>query len=289
MTENNQKKLTPENFVTSCHPTWCPGCGDWGIWMAMRQALAELNIETHNVVISYGIGCAGNMANNIKCYAFHSLHGRALPPAVGVKLTNDKLTVLAIAGDGDAYDEGISHFIHTARYNIDLTYIVCDNRSFSLTTGQASPTSDKGYVSKTTPWGEVKEPINPSALALESGATFVARGFAGDPVQLKDIIKEAILHPGFSHINVLQQCVTFNKINTLKYFKEKIYKLKKDFDSSDKKQAWGKLQETEKLSTGIFYQVKKSTYEKSFPQTENESLLDKKMKVDLNKLLDEFK
>jgi len=260
-------------------PTWCPGCGNFIIWQAVKMALAELNIPSHKLMLSYGIGCAGNMANNIKGYAFHSLHGRALPILVGAKLANHKLTAIAITGDGDAYGEGLNHLIHTARGNADITYIINNNCSYSLTTGQSSPTSEKGYITQTTPWGEVKKPINPISLVLSAGASFVARGFVGDIKHLTELIKKGISHKGFSHIDIFQNCVTFNKVNTVEYYKKKIYKLEeeKDYDAKDKLKALEKAEETEKLPIGIFYQENRPTYESTFPQLEKEALVEKKI------------
>jgi 2-oxoglutarate ferredoxin oxidoreductase subunit beta len=188
------------------------------------------------------------------------LHGRALPVAVGAKLANKDLTVIAVAGDGDQYGEGGNHLLHTARYNADVNLIVANNQSFSLTTGQASPTSDLGYVSKTTPWGEIKQPINPMALSLSAGATFVARSLAFDPKHLVDTIKSAILHKGFSHVDVLQQCVTFNKVNTIAWYKEHTYLLEDTHNSNNFEQAMKKASEHEKMSIGILYQTDKPVY-----------------------------
>jgi len=279
--------MNPNSYKTKCSPTWCPGCGNFGIEWAIRQALAELEIPSHEVVVVFGIGCSGNMADNLKVYGFHALHGRALPVALGVKLANHKLKVLAVAGDGDAYAEGTNHLIHTSRYNPDITYIVCNNHSFSLTTGQASPTSRTGYVTKTTPWGEIKKPLNPLALSLVSGASFVARGFAAEPQHLKDLIKVGINHKGFAHIDVFQQCVTLNKVQTLEYFRERIYKLdEKNHDPHNRDLAMDKLEKDEKLPIGIFYQESRPTYESNFPQIEKEVLVGKELgKINLDDLI----
>ena len=201
------------------------------------------------------------MASTLKCYGFHSLHGRTLPVAIGAKLANKDLTVLAIAGDGGCYGEGGNHLIHSARYNSDINLIVANNQSFSLTTGQASPTSDKGYISKTTPWGEIKNPINPLSLSLTAGATFVARSAAFELKHLTETIKSSIQHKGFSHIDVLQQCVTFNKVNTVAWYKEHISELDNSHDSKNLQSALEKSLQTEKLPIGIFYQEDKPLYE----------------------------
>ena len=291
---NNSSQNAPKgalkgsDYNTSCQPTWCPGCGDFGIWTAIKNALAELKIPSHNAAIVYGIGCSGNMANTIKCYGFHSLHGRTLPVAVGIKLANHKLKVLAVAGDGDAYGEGLNHLVHTARYNSDITYIICNNHSFSLTTGQSSPTSDLGYISKTTPWGEIKQPLNPLALSISVGATFVARGAAFEIQHLTNLIKQGIKHQGFAHIDVLQQCVTFNKLNTIEWYKKRIYKLEeRGHRINNKKLAWAKAQEADKLPIGVFYQSQKPVYRNGFEQLKKELLIKKKIVLN-KKLLKEF-
>ncbi len=280
-------QLKPQDYNTSYQPTWCPGCGNFGIWAAIKTALAELGIPSHQVVIVYGIGCSGNMANMIKCYGFHSLHGRALPVAVGAKLAHKDLTVIAVAGDGDQYGEGTNHLIHTARYNSDINLIVCNNKSFSLTTGQASPTSDLGYVTKTTPWGEIKQPVNPLALSLAAGATFVARGAAFEVKHLTHLIKQAIQHKGFSHIDVLQQCVTFNKLNTVEWYKKRIYELGNKHKSDSLESAFSKISEKEKLPIGVFYQKEKSAYNQGFEQLKTGILIKKKIKFNKG-LLNEF-
>ncbi len=279
----SSKNIT--KFNTQVMPTWCPGCGNYGIWAAVKQALAELTLEPHQVLATYDIGCFGNGANFLRTYALHALHGRALPPAIGAKLANHNLVVLAMAGDGGAYGEGIQHLIHAARYNVDVTYIVADNRRFSLTTGQSSPTTFKRAITKTTPFGEIKQPINPLALSLDAGATFVARGFAGDIPHLTDLIKRAIQHKGFSHIDILQQCVSFNKDNTLEWYKQIVYKLenhKYKPDNLDK--ARSKAVEFEargRMPIGVLYQIKKPTYEDQIEQLQGEPLYKRKLeKID---------
>ncbi len=280
--------MKQQDYNTSYKPTWCPGCGNFGIWTAIKQALAELDIPSHKVVIVYDIGCIGNMASTLKCYGFHSLHGRTLAPALGAKLANKDLIVIAVAGDGGCYGEGTNHLIHAARYNADINLIVANNQSFSLTTGQASPTSDKGYVTKTTPWGEVKQPINPVALSLSSGASFVARGAAFEIKHLTELIKAAIQHKGFSHIDVLQQCVTFNKLNTIAWYKERIYELEKAHNQHNLKAALEKALETDKLPIGIFYEDDKTRYVDNFEQMKEGVLVDKKIEFDKEELVREF-
>lgn len=283
------EQITPQTFNTPYQPTWCPGCGDFGIWTAIKNALSELQITPHKVVIVYGIGCVGNMASTIKCYAFHSLHGRALPVALGAKIANKDLIVLAVAGDGDQYGEGTNHLIHTARYNANINLIVANNKLFSLTTGQASPTSEIGMISKTTPAGEIKQSLEPLALSLVSGATYVARGVAFEIQQLTELIKQAITHQGFSHIDVLQQCVTFNKTQTVVWYKERIYNLDENYDSTNLETALNKSLEKEKIPLGILYQVQKPVYEEKLDVTPASKPKDEVVVFNKVELLKEFR
>ena len=258
---------TSINYDTVAKPDWCPGCGNFGIQMAIKQALKNLDVEPHNVAMVSGIGCGSKMPHWIDAYGLHTLHGRAVPPASGVKLANPKLTVIINAGDGDAYGIGANHFLHTLRRNIDMTYIVHNNMVYGLTKGQTTPTSVKGYKSLSTPFGAIEEPLNPIAFALAMGATFVARGYAGDAPHLTKLIEEAVKHKGFSLIDTFQPCVTFNKINTYAFFAQNVYKLEADpsYDKSNWNLAMEKARETEKLPIGIFYQADKPTYEEQEP------------------------
>jgi 2-oxoglutarate ferredoxin oxidoreductase subunit beta len=271
-------------------PTWCPGCGDWGIGMAIKKALVELNYSPDQVAVVFGIGCSGNMNDFLNAYGLHSLHGRALPNAIGIKLANHKLPVLAVVGDGDCYGEGGNHFIHACRGNHDITVIVHDNGVYGLTTGQSAPTALKGYRSKSTPLGLIEAPVNPLALALTSGVTFVAQGFAGDLNHLVLILKEAITHKGFSLVNVLQPCVTFNKVNTYQYYLQRVYKLDKDYQKDNFKLALDKALEVneEKFPLGVIYQVKRPCYHESLPQTSSLPLVEKKRFLEYDSLIKEF-
>ncbi len=221
-------------------PTWCPGCGDWGIGVAIKQAFVQLGFDPSTVVVVFGIGCSGNMNDFLNAYAVHSLHGRAIPNAVGIKLANHKLPVVAVVGDGDCYGEGGNHLIHAARGNHDITVIVHDNGVYGLTTGQVAPTAQKGFKSKSTPSGIIETPLNPLSLALTQGATFIAQTFAGDTLFTIELIKQGIIHKGFSLINILQPCVTFNKINTYQYYMTHVYKLPPNYRVDDYQQAFQK-------------------------------------------------
>ena len=263
-------------FNTPISPTWCPGCGNYGIWAAVRQALFELGLEPYEVLGVYDIGCSGNGVNFLKTYAFRSLHGRTLPVAVGAKLSNKDLVVLAIAGDGGAYGEGIQHLLHVARYNVDIVYLVHNNQRFSLTTGQASPTTRRDTVTKTTPFGEIKKPVNPLLLSLDAGASFVARGFAGDQKYLIELIKKGIKHKGFAHIDILQPCVSFNKDNTYEWYRKVVYKLDGHrYKGDNLERAREKAEEFDKegkMPIGVFYEEKRETYESQIPQVKNKVL-----------------
>ncbi len=271
-------------------PTWCPGCGNHGIGISIKSALSQLNLSPSEVVVVFGIGCSGNMNDFLNAYAIHSLHGRAIPTAIGVKIANHKLPVLVVAGDGDCYGEGGNHFLHAARGNHDITVIIHDNSVYGLTTGQAAPTAQKGYKSKSTPGGIIETPINPLTLAISQGATFVAQGFSGDTLHLIEIIKQAINHKGFSLINVLQPCVSFNKINTYEYYREKIYKLTEDYEKTDFNKALIKAaeQNEEKFPLGVIYQVEKPTFTDELPQIKESNLINKGRFVDFDSLLKNF-
>ncbi|RME79131.1 MAG: 2-oxoacid ferredoxin oxidoreductase [Methanobacteriota archaeon] len=264
-------------------PQWCPGCGDFGILASVKQALAELNIESHNAVIVSGIGCGSKIPHYIRSYGYEGIHGRALPLADGIKLANSSLTVLAIGGDGDGFSEGGNHIIHAARRNEDITYIVQNNYYYSLTTGQASPTTKKGMKTKTTPLGNEIKPYMPVPTALIAGATFVASSYAGDMKHTKEIIKKAIEHRGFSFVDCYQPCVTWDKINTYEWYKEHVYNLQDEgHDTGDFLKAMEKGLEPyrnnfERLPTGVFYESKEKTYADLFPALAQGPLVKKDM------------
>ncbi len=253
------------DFQGKVRPDWCPACGNFAQLTAIRMALADLGIEPKDTVVVSGIGCSSNLPEFINAYGFHGIHGRLLPVSSAVKWMNPDLTVIGYGGDGDGFFEGTQHFFHTAKRNVDITYMVSDNQIFGLTTGQASPTSEIGFVSKTTPDGNIEPPVNPLTFALTAGATFIARGFSGDPRHLTEITKRAVEHKGFSFIDVFSPCVTFNKLNTYDYFREKVYKYESDkLDDFAKayelSQEWG-----EKIPIGVLYEKKGQTYEDSDP------------------------
>jgi 2-oxoglutarate/2-oxoacid ferredoxin oxidoreductase subunit beta len=249
-------------FRSTVKPTWCPGCGDYGVLNALQGALARLKIENKDVVVVSGIGCSSELPHFIRSYGLHTLHGRGVAVAQGVKLANHKLTVVSVGGDGDGYGIGVGHLIHALRRNIDMTAIVMDNQIYGLTTGQTSPTSMKGVKTKSTPLGNVENALNPLAVALAAGASFLARGFSGDGAHLTDIFAAALSHRGFSLVDVFSPCVTFNKWNTFSWFRERVYKLEeKGHDTGSLQAALAAALETEKLPIGVFYKSDRPAFE----------------------------
>ncbi len=242
---------------------WCPGCGNYPILKTVKQALAELEIAQSNLVFVSGIGQAAKAPHYLKANVFNGLHGRALPPATAIKAANPNLTVIVESGDGDMYGEGGNHFIHTIRRNPDITAIVHNNMVYGLTKGQASPTSQKGFVTPVQVNGVFLEPFNPLAAAVALDASFVARIFTGNPEKSKEVIKKAITHKGFSIVDVFQPCISFNKINTFQWFKDNSYWLEDSYDPSDRKLAFQRAIETEKLPLGIFYINSRTTFEEN--------------------------
>lgn len=275
-----------KDLDTGERPTWCPGCGNYVLLSTLKAVISELELQPENVVVVSGIGCGSKMPHFIKTYGFEGLHGRILPVATGVKLANKNLTVIAVGGDGDGYGIGGNHFIHAARRNIDVTYIVQNNSVYGLTKGQYSPTSQRGFVSPTSPFGAIDEPVNPVSLAISSGATYVARAWYMDANHLKELIKNGVKHKGFALIDVLQPCLTFNKINTIEWYTEKIYKLEEtEYKPNDKLIAFEKSQEFyPKIPIGLFYKEDgKPTYEDQLPQTEGKQPAEQKIEnIDMN-------
>ena len=271
-------------------PAWCPGCGNFGILKALNSALVEMKIEPRQVLLVSGIGQAGKLPHYTRGNVFNSLHGRPVPPAIGAKIANAELIVVAISGDGDAYGEGGNHFLHAARRNHDITYLVHNNQVYGLTKGQASPTSDVDFITNTTPYGATS-PVNPVALAIVIGASFVARGFAGDEDHLSQLIEKGIRHRGFSLIDILQPCVSFNHKNTFQWYQERVYKLgDKKCDPSDRKAAlekaliWG-----EEIPIGIIYEDNLPVYEDQLPALSGGPLVKQKFNIRrVKKLLAEF-
>jgi 2-oxoglutarate/2-oxoacid ferredoxin oxidoreductase subunit beta len=258
--------VTIEDYAEPVPIAWCPGCGNFGILRSVRKVLVELEIEPHQVLFVSGIGQAPKLPHYTMGNVFNGLHGRTLPAATGARLANHELKIIAIDGDGGAYGEGVGHFLAAMRRNLDITYMVHNNQVYGLTKGQASPTSDAGFVTKTTPFG-AGQPLNPLTLALASEVSFLARGFAGDIDHLAGLIKAGMTHRGFALIDILQPCVSFNRKNTFQWYRERVYKLEeKGYDASDKAGAFKKAQEwDEKIPIGIIYREERPLYEDSLP------------------------
>ncbi|HDU0725910.1 TPA: 2-oxoacid:ferredoxin oxidoreductase subunit beta [Staphylococcus pseudintermedius] len=247
---------TFKDFRNNVKPNWCPGCGDFSVQAAIQKAAANVGLEPDEVALITGIGCSGRLSGYVNSYGVHSIHGRALPLAQGVKMANRDLTVIASGGDGDGYAIGMGHTIHALRRNMNITYIVMDNQIYGLTKGQTSPSSAPGFVTKTTPKGNIEQNVAPLELALSSGATFVAQGFSSDIKALTKIIEDAINHDGFSFVNVFSPCVTYNKINTYDWFKENLTAIDdiENYDVSNKQAALQTVIEHDSLVKGIVYQ-----------------------------------
>jgi 2-oxoglutarate ferredoxin oxidoreductase subunit beta len=272
-------------------PSWCPGCGNYMIRDALKKALEDLEIEPSKVVLVSGIGQAAKMPHYIGLNGFNGLHGRALPPAIGIKMSNKDLTVIVESGDGDTYGEGGNHFIHTIRRNVDIAHFVHNNQIYGLTKGQGSPTTALGQKTTLQFDGVKLNPINPLALSLTMGAGFVARGFSGDVKHLSNLMKEAILYKGYAHVDILQPCVVWNKVNTFKWYKDRVYKLDENYDYTDFEAAYKKaLEFGDRIPIGILYKVEKETYDQKFSFIENGKPL---VRAELNpinaqNLLEEF-
>lgn len=235
-------------------PTWCPGCGHFTALNGLYEAVEKLKIPAKDFVVVSGIGCSGRFPFFINGFGFHTLHGRALPVAAGVKIANPGLTVVVVGGDGDGVGIGGGHFPHAARNNFDMTYILLDNNIYGLTKGQISPTSPIGMVSATSPHGNLARPLNPTTLALAYGATFVARVFSRERALVSDIILKAIQHKGFSVVHDLSPCVEFNKLVTYNSWKDKVKLLPDDFLPNNRNQSMALAQSADPIYTGIFYQ-----------------------------------
>ncbi|MHB8075896.1 2-oxoacid:ferredoxin oxidoreductase subunit beta [Desulfosporosinus fructosivorans] len=258
MTNVEQSK---DPFHSTDEIAWCPGCGNFAILESIKQALTELKKQPEEVLMVSGIGQAAKLPHYIRVNVFNGLHGRALPPAVAVKIVNPELTVIVHSGDGDTYGEGGNHFLHNIRRNVDIAHFVHDNQIYALTKGQASPTTALGQVTGIQTKGNLDQPLNPLMVALAAGASFVARGFTGHPEHLVNLMKEAIKHPGYALVDILQPCVSFNKVNTHSWYAERVYELPKECETSHMSQAIEKAEEWgEKIPIGIFYRVEKPTF-----------------------------
>lgn len=272
---------------------WCPGCGDFGILMALKKALVQLKLNPKDVVVVSGIGCSSKLPHYIKTYGLETIHGRALPVASGVKLANKDLTVIVVGGDGDGYGIGMGHWIHTMRRNLNITYIVHNNEIYGLTKGQTSPTSAKGLKSVSTPFGAIETPVNPMALAITGGATYIAKGFAGDIERLSNLIAEGIKHKGFSFIDVAQPCVSYNPKMSYQWYQQRVYKLEETQGYNPKDKVWAMAKalenQEEKIPTGIFYNNDdRETYIDDLPEDKEALVKHDISNVNVENLLDKY-
>jgi 2-oxoglutarate ferredoxin oxidoreductase subunit beta len=243
-------------------PAWCPGCGNFAILKAFKDTLVELNLEPHQITIVSGIGQAAKFPHYIKCNTFNGLHGRALPVATGIRLANHEMPVIVTTGDGDCYGEGGNHLLAAMRRNINIKVFVHDNQVYGLTKGQASPTTGEGVVTKNMPFGVISEQFNPMALAVALDCGFAARGYAADTEHLKNLMKEAINHKGFALLDILQPCVSFNKVNTYDWYKQRVYHVGPDHDPGDRKAAFAKaLEWGDRIPIGVIYRNNRPTFE----------------------------
>ncbi len=279
------------NSFCTYDTAWCPGCGNFSILECLKKALEELNKDPYEVLMVAGIGQAAKTPQYISANSFCGLHGRALPAAVAAKIANEKLTVIVDTGDGDSYGEGGNHFIHNIRRNVDITHFVHDNQIYGLTKGQASPTSAEGQVTDVQPTGNINTPLNPVLLAIAAGGGFVARAFSGNKEHLVSIMKQAILYNGYALVDILQPCVSFNKVNTFSYYSKRVYRLDDGYDASDKAAAMQKAMEYgDRIPIGVIYQEQKRTFhEKNKVLSGGVPLIDKPADLStVQRLADEF-
>jgi 2-oxoglutarate ferredoxin oxidoreductase subunit beta len=274
----------------TCETAWCPGCGNFVILECLKAALEKLGKEPHQVLLAAGIGQAAKTPQYLSANAFCGLHGRALPAAIAAKIGNDNLTVVVDTGDGDSYGEGGNHFLHNIRRNVDIAHFVHDNQVYGLTKGQASPTSDLGFVTGVQPSGSINQPLNPVLAAIAVGAGFVARGFTGRKEQLIDLMVQAIEFKGYALVDILQPCVSFNKVNTFQWYSQRVYDLK-EHDPLDRVEAMKKAMEFgDKIPLGILYRSEKPTYRDRNPVLHGEPLAARQPDLELvDRLLEAHK
>ncbi|MEI6690365.1 MAG: thiamine pyrophosphate-dependent enzyme [bacterium] len=275
---------------TPVFPTWCPGCGNFGIWGAFKMALKELAIPEEKLVVVFDVGCSGNMTDFVPVFGFHALHGRSIPIAEGISMANHDLTIIVIGGDGGIYGEGMGHFISACKGNHNITLLVHDNQTYGLTKGQTSPTTCKGVKTGSTPQGVIEEPINPIAMAITAKATWVGRSYATNIPFTKDMIIKAIKHQGFSVLDIFQPCVTFNKLNTQAWFKERITQLPTEYKPDSRLEAWELAEQEDKLPIGVFYEDSVAQpYHELLPQLGEKTLQSQfATQLDLTPAMSEF-
>ena len=258
-------KIAPAQYKTKIEPVWCPGCGDFGVLQALCNALSAKEVDPKNLVFTSGIGCSGRLPPYIKGYGFHTVHGRVLPIATGVKVANPDLTVVAVGGDGDAFAIGGGHIPHMSRRNPSIVYLVMDNGTYGLTKGQASPTGPLGMKTGASPYGTIEPPLNPIAMALGYDISFVARAYSGKSKELEAIILRALSHRGFSFIDVISPCITF--YNTYKELPPQLAPVPADHDVKNRAKAFELALKTDKIYLGVFYESERPTFEECLRAT----------------------
>jgi len=265
--------VTSENYKGQV-PAWCPGCGNFPILNAFKEVMVELGLEPHQFTVVSGIGQAAKLPHYTKCNTFNGLHGRTLPVATGIRLANHKMPVIAVTGDGDCYGEGGNHLMAAMRRNINVKLFVHDNQIYGLTKGQPSPTTGEGTVTKNTPHGVISEQFNPMSLAVALDCSFAARGFAADTDHLKSLMKEAIKHTGFALVDILQPCVTYNKVNTYEWYRQRVYHIEPGYDPEDRKAAFIKAIEWgDRIPIGVIYRNSRPTFEERVPMIVDKPLV----------------
>ncbi len=283
--------MLPLEIYDSLENAWCPGCGNHALLKAFKRALAELALPPEQVLLVSGIGQSGKFPHYLKCNTFNSIHGRTLPVATGAKLANPALTVVAVAGDGDGYGEGGNRLLAACRRNPDLTLVVHNNQVYALTKGQASPTSDQGFASLIQPQGVPYPPLHALALAVAQECSWVGRGFAGDLEGLKDLYKQAISHRGFALLEVLQPCVSFNKINTYQWYRERVYRVEELPDYAPEDELWAYRQAKEwgeRIPLGVIYRRPRPTLEEAYPMLKAGPLYQQVQSRPVTELLSDF-
>jgi 2-oxoglutarate ferredoxin oxidoreductase subunit beta len=250
---------TAKEYKSQVKPTWCPGCGDYGMLAALYQALERLQLDPARTVVVSGIGCSSRLPFFVQTYGFQTAHGRVLPVAMGIKIANPQLTVIAVGGDGDGFSIGAAHLTHAVRRNPDITYVVMDNEVYGLTKGQTSPTSPLGFRTKSTPAGSADAPVNPMAWVLAAGVSFAARGFSGNPKQVADLIVQGVQHPGFAFVQVMSPCPTFN--STFDLWRGRVMSLPPDHDVANWLQAMEQAHRDDAIPLGVFYRRTRPTLE----------------------------
>ncbi len=277
--------LTHKDFAAE-RATWCPGCGDFAVLRALQEACARLSLAPHRAVLVSGIGCSGKITSYLGTYGFHTHHGRTLPVATGIKLANRDLTVVAAAGDGDAYGIGLNHLIHAIRRDVDLTYVIMDNGVYGNTKGQTSPTTAPGVRTPSSPLGAVDEPVHPLRLALAAGATYLAQGSSGDPPQLTRLVEEGIAHRGFALVNVISPCPTYDRARTYAWWRERLRNIDDDagYDTADLGRAWDLVANRDTEVVGLLYRAPRRALDERLPGFAPSALAGEHLRPDVDRV-----